>query len=1166
MSTRAIPAPVLTRQAQASDPTVSAFVSANAGAGKTHVLAQRVIRLLLAGTDPMKILCITFTKAAAANMAARVFDTLARWIALDDDALDREMQAIGETRIGPGQRARARRLFASALDTPGGLKVQTIHAFCTRLLHQFPFEADVPARFTVLDERATNELLDRTTMGVLLDAARQPGTPLAGALATAIASAADTTFRDVVRELMARRDEVMRWVARAGGVGKAVEELSRALGIDPNVTLASVEHELLEGTGLPSAEWIAIAALCEGGSKTDAERGAQLRAASAASGPARIEAFLSVFLTDKMEARQNVITAALRKKHETLAGRLERTQTKVCMLLDRRNAVIGRDRTAALLIIGAAVIERYRAEKERGGLLDYDDLIGKTLKLLTTVNPSWVHYKLDRGIDHVLIDEAQDTSEPQWEIISRLVAEFTAGAGAREQNRTIFAVGDEKQSIFSFQGAVPKKFDEMRRHFEGAYVAIGAEWRYLRFEHSFRSGPNVLGAVNEVFASRAVYASVTTDEAGIAPHLALPDAAPGVVEIWPLMRPQDRREIEGWDAPFDALSVTSPQVRLARRIADTIANGIARRERLGRERKPMTAGDVLVLVRQRGALFEAIIRALKDRRIAVAGADRLVLTEHVAVVDMMALADALLLPDDDLALAIALKSPLFGLTEEQLFELAFDRKGSLRAVLAAKATADLSFVAAAALLERCAAQARTASPFGFYAWLLGAAGGRAKFLRRLGPEAIDALDEFLELALDYERREPPSLQGFMAWLRAAETEIKRDMEITRDEVRVMTVHGAKGLEAPLVILADTTSAPQGPRPPRLLALPARRAAPGTPHRLVWAGRKETDVPPVADARLQARNEAEAEYRRLLYVAMTRAADRLIVAGCEGVRGRPPGCWYDLIVAGLREREGFCTVGEGDAQIWRYRKVTDAPAEPGREATATQASSTSSTSSASSASSPWPAWLRRNAPAEAGQPVPIAPSEGDDTMPSERSLGSGEGRAVAIARGLIVHRLMQSLPDIAPERRAEAARRYVARAGHAFTPGEQDGFVATTLQLIDEPRFAALFAPGSRAEVPIVGRLARPGKAPLQVSGQIDRLAVTAAEVLIGDYKTNRPAPRTLAEVPRSYVRQLALYRAVVARLYPDRSVRAALIWTDVPDLMEFSADVLDAEIVRLTSA
>jgi len=1155
MSARAIPDAVRQRQTLASDPQVSAFVSANAGAGKTHVLAQRVIRLLLAGTDPMKILCITFTKAAAANMAARVFDTLAHWIALDDDALDREMRAIGETSTGPAQRARARRLFASALDTPGGLKVQTIHAFCTRLLHQFPFEADVAARFTVLDERAENELLDRATMAVLLDAAKQPGTPLAGALATAIASAADTTFRDVVRELMQRRDEVLRWVARAGGVAKAVDELSRALGVDPKDSLDSVEHELVEGTGLPPSEWAAVAALCEGGSKTDGERGARLRAALAASGGVRIEAYLSVFLTDEMKPRQNVITAALRRKHPALAERLGQIQGRVCALLERRNAIIGRNRTAALLIIGAAVIERYRVEKENGGLLDYDDLIGKTRKLLNTVNPGWVHYKLDRGIDHVLIDEAQDTSAPQWEIISRLVSEFTAGAGAREQRRTIFAVGDEKQSIFSFQGAVPRKFDEMRRQFESAYGAIGADWRYLRFEHSFRSGPNVLGAVNEVFAAREVYASVTTDEAGVAPHLSLPDAAPGVVEIWPLMQPQERREIEGWDAPFDALSLTSPQVRLARRIADTIADGIASGEPLGRERKPMTAGDVLVLVRQRGALFEAVIRALKDRRIAVAGADRLVLTEHVAVVDMMALADALLLPDDDLALAVALKSPLFGLTEEQLFELAWNRKGPLRAVLAARAKDDLAFVAAAALLERCAAQARTASPFGFYAWLLGAASGRAKFLRRLGPEAIDALDEFLALALDYERREAPSLQGFMAWLRAAETEIKRDMEITRDEVRVMTVHGAKGLEAPLVILADTTSAPQGPRPPRLLALPAQRAAPGTPDRVVWAGRKDTDVPPVSDARQRARSEAEDEYRRLLYVAMTRAADRLIVAGCEGVRKRPDGCWYDLILDGLRGRDGFETVGEGEAQIWRYRRVADtaaaAPPEPASKTEVTPL---------------WPGWLRRNAPSEAEQPVAITPSEGDETTPGERAAGGGETRAVALARGLLIHRLMQSLPDIPPERRAEAGRRYLARAGHSFSSADQEAFVATTLRLLDEPRFAALFSPGSRAEVPIVGRLARPGRSPLLVSGQIDRLAVTDAEVLIGDYKTNRPAPRTVAEVPPGYVRQLALYRAVLHKLYPDRPVRAALIWTDVPDLMELSADLLDAGMARLTSA
>jgi ATP-dependent helicase/nuclease subunit A len=231
-----------------------------------------------------------------------------------------------------------------------------------------------------------------------------------------------------------------------------------------------------------------------------------------------------------------------------------------------------------------------------------------------------------------------------------------------------------------------------------------------------------------------------------------------------------------------------------------------------------------------------------------------------------------------------------------------------------------------------------------------------------------------------------------------------------------------------------------------------------------------------------------------------------------------------------------------------------------------AAASSEPATTAAAAPTWPAWLRRSAPSEPERPVATTPSEVDEMTPREWGASTGEARQKALKRGLLIHRLMQSLPDIAPQRRAEAAARHVGRAGHAFAPAEQDAFVATTLRLLAEPRFAALFSPGSRAEIPVVGRLARPGKSPLLVSGQIDRLAVTAAEVLIGDYKTNRPAPRAVAEVPPAYIRQLALYRAMLARLYPDRPVRAVLIWTDVPDLMELSAETLDAEIDRLTSA
>jgi ATP-dependent helicase/nuclease subunit A len=1144
--TRTIPDSVSRVQAEASDPRVSAFVAANAGSGKTHVLAQRVIRLLLDGVDPAKILCLTFTKAAAANMANRVFGWLADWVALDDAALDLRLQAIGVRRMDARRRARARRLFAAALETPGGLKVQTIHAFCTRLLQQFPFEANVAARFAVLDERATDELLNRTMLSVLVDAAAAPEGPLGRALASAIVAAADTTFREVVRETIGRRDAVTDWIA--GGLDSAIAQLATTLGIAPEDTLEAVEKELVDGPLFPSPEWASVAALCNESTANDRKQCERLSEAAAASGSERVEAYLKVFLTDAGEQRKAVIAGTLAKIHPDLARRLADEQARVLGLIERRNAVVCRDRTAALLTIAAEAIDRYRAEKGRRGLLDYDDLIDKTLAMLACVDSAWVHYKLDLGLDHVLIDEAQDTSPQQWDIIRHLVAEFTAGAGARPGRRSIFAVGDEKQSIFSFQGAAPEKFSDMRRFFASAHEAVGLDFVRSTFTYSFRSGANVLGAVDEVFRAREIFAGVTSDEAGIPSHEALPNAAPGVVEIWPLVKPQERREIEAWDAPFDELTETSPQVRLAEQIARAARSSIARRDIVGSTGAPISAGDVLVLVRQRGPLFEAIIRALKEAGVPVAGADRLVLTEHIAVIDLMALADALLLPDDDLALAVALKSPLFGFDDELLFDLAWKRGGSLRAALAARA-AEPAFAAAAALFERCAAAARR-TPFSFFAWLLGPERGRAKILARLGHEAADALDEFLQLALDYERRETPSLQGFLAWLRAAPTMIKRDMEITRDEVRVMTVHGAKGLEAPVVILADTTTPPTGPRPPRLLAVPMT-GAPG----LVWAGSQKTDAAPVAAARTQALREAEHEHRRLLYVAMTRAADRLIVCGYEGKNGRRDGCWYDLVVQGLAGKEGLteAPAAEGEEPVRVYRKThaepAVAPAEPPAPERRVEA----------------PDWLIRPAPAEPAR-VALAPSRARGEAPGPAPRGAREDRAAALARGRLVHRLMQSLPDIAPAHREAAAQNFLARNAKDIAEAERERLIAETLGVLADPRFATLFAEGSRAEVPIVGRLRRDDGVPLMVSGQVDRLAVTAEAVLIADYKTNRPAPRALVEAPQEYVTQLALYRAVLAGLYGGRPVRAALVWTDGPDLMEIPAAALDAALDRVTSA
>ena len=658
-----------------------------------------------------------------------------------------------------------------------------------------------------------------------------------------------------------------------------------------------------------------------------------------------------------------------------------------------------------------------------------------------------------------------------------------------------------------------------------------------------------------MFREPAIYRSIHSPDIGYPIHHPLEDAGASQIELWSLAEHDERKDIEGWRAPFDGVSLTSPEVKLARRIQAEIRRLVESGTMTGHDggRRPLRYGDVLVLVRRRGNIFDAIIQALKQSGIPVAGADRLKLTEHIAIIDLMNLADALLHPPDDLALAVALKSPLFGLSEDDLFELAWDRKGSLRAALSTHAEANETFRQADDRLRQCERRFAAETPFAFYAWLLGGDGGRQRILRRLGHEANDALDEFLELALNHERKAPASLQGFMAWLRSADTEVKRDMEISRDEVRVMTVHGAKGLEASVVFMVDTTSSPTDTQRLRLINVPRGNGG----DVVVWAGRKADDPKVVSTARDAMLGETEDEYRRLLYVAMTRAADRLIVAGImpgnrNSVRDL---CWYDLIGKGLQGsplKEETIETDEG--KIRRFTRPEEAAA-------------TTSAALATSISEPraLPGWLHLSVSAQAPGDHVLRPSDASDAPATKkRASESIEQRTRALQRGTLVHRLLQSLPELPADRRSDAARKFLARNATAWSEAERHELAEKVLALIAEPRFAPVFAEGSRAEVAIVGRLdlagERQSRRQALVSGQIDRLVITPGEVLIVDFKTNHAPPLTAAEAPPAYVRQLALYRAVLRKLYPQRTVRAALLWTETADLMEISAPALDAAL------
>ena len=1150
---RPIPEAVRATQARASDPAASTFVSANAGSGKTHVLVQRVIRLLLDGVPPEKILCITFTKAAAANMAERVFSTLGHWVTLGDDALNDAIRQAGIAHPTPKLRKSARQLFACALETPGGLKVQTIHALCTRLLQQFPFEANVPARFAVLDERDQNEMMERANLSVLLEASRDPDSAAGRALNTAMANAADVTFKDVVREACLSRDHFMAWTDAAGGAAAAADQMSAALGVTATDRIEDVERDIVEGPYLKRTGWGEIAGILDTGSKSDQEQAGRLREALAATASDQVEKYLCVFLTDERTPRKSVVTKKFADNHPAFGRLFEAEILRLGPLIEKRRAVTVRDRTEALLHIATAAAANYRREKLERGLLDYDDLIDRTLAMLDRVASGWVHYKLDRGVDHVLIDEAQDTSPRQWDIVAHIISEFTSGAGARDGVvRTVFAVGDEKQSIFSFQGAAPHEFDARRRYLKKKFEDAGLKFDPVSFTYSFRSGPAILQSVDHVFRDETIYRSIHAENAHPV-HFALEDAGPSLIELWELAEADGKQDIEGWRAPFDGIAVTSPEVKLAKRIQAEIKSLVESCTMTGHagERRRLRYGDMLVLVRRRGNAFDAVIQALKHANIPVAGADRLKLTEHIAIIDLMNLADALLLPQDDLALAVALKSPLFGLTDDDLFKLAWQRKGPLREALNGHAADDARFARVRQRLVQCERRFVQETPFAFYAWLLGGDGGRGRIQRRLGHEANDALDEFLELALAYERKAPASLQGFMAWLRTADLEVKRDMEISRDEVRVMTVHGAKGLEASVVFLVDTTTSPQDTQRLKLVHLPQ-----GDGKVVVWAGKKADDPAGVAAARSAMLGETEDEYRRLLYVAMTRAADRLIVGGClpGNMNSVRKFSWYDLITkglanSGLRLQE----IQSPSGVVKRYVRPEDTVSDSGATA-----------APAKSAAIELPSWLHTAAGPESPAEGRLRPS--DASTDETHRVRGGESialRARALQRGVLVHRLLQSLPDVAEGRRHDLALQYLARNAEGWSDAEREALAATALSLIADVRFAPVFAAGSRAEVPIVGRLERPGKPPALVSGQIDRLAVTPQEVLIVDYKTNHAPPQSEDETPQGYVRQLALYRALLGKLFPQRTVRAALLWTETADLMEISTPALDAQLATL---
>lgn len=1138
-------------QSRASDPAASAWVEASAGSGKTKLLTDRVLRLLLAGVEPGRILCLTFTKAAAAEMATRLARALGDWATAENAPLAQALAGLTGRAPDEAERRAARALFVRVLEQPGGMRISTIHAFAQSLLRAFPLEAGLAPQFAVVEDQDARAMLAREREAVLA------GTPNRDAMEHLARLVPPTRFAEVVGTLAATRGRILRAIDSRQGLTGFEGALARALGLAPG---AADEDAVLRAacSGVLPDVARAGALLRLSGNDNDRTRGADIAAWLARDETLRAshwEDWRALLLTDKNEPRKRLAT----KQAGADAGWVQNTLTaeaeRVQAAEQARAAARVLAATMALLAIGTPVLRRYESAKARAGMLDYDDLIRGAERLLQDPGSAWVLFKLDGGLDHVLLDEAQDSNPDQWGIVRALTGEFFAGEGAREQGRTVFAVGDVKQSIYGFQGADADGFARERTHYGSAVPRAGLEFRAVPLDVSFRSTAPVLALVDAVFAAGEARAGVVEGDA-VLRHYADRAGHAGSVELWPLLRVDAAEAPPAWAPPDAPVDGEGAAPRLAALIAARIRwmldhETLPARVQRGADQpdgRPVRPGDILVLLRSRarGGFLNALVRALKDLRIPVGGVDRMVLAEQVAVQDLLALADVMLLPEDDLTLAALLKSPLVGLAEEELLALAQPRTGSLWGALAAHRGAESRFGRVADWIAGIMARADYATPHALFADVLGGPGpldaraGRARMLARLGPDAADPMDEFLNAALEHERAHPPSLQGFVHRLRQGGAEVKREAEGAGDAVRIMTVHGAKGLQAPIVILPDTTGAPPDRAALRWLGdeLPA------------WAPKQEGFAAAALSAQRQADKDAEArEQHRLLYVALTRAEDRLVVCGWQGRKDVLAQCWYRLVEQGFARLddavaqpfEGPADAFPSDAVVHRLESAQTAPPreeDPPR---------------APAAMTALPGWARVPAAIETPEGA-VAPSAlpGEEETPAAPPRPSDDPRGLRFRRGRLVHALLQHLPDHAPDARADVARRFLARPGHGLDAAEQEAVLAEVLALLDTPLVTAALGPGSLAEAPLAGRVG--GRL---IAGQVDRLLVEPDRVLVLDYKTNRPPPMDVAAVAPLYLRQMAAYRALLRAAFPGRRVDCALVWTYGARVMALPDALLD---------
>ncbi|MBU6235090.1 MAG: double-strand break repair helicase AddA [Alphaproteobacteria bacterium] len=1116
-------------QARAILPEHNVWVGASAGSGKTKVLTERVLRLLLPegdrkGADPAKILCITFTKAAAAEVLERIMRYLRKWAIIPEPELLAELEKLFGQAPDKTQLEAARALFAKILDVPGGMKILTIHAFCQSVLARFPMEANLPPKFEVLDEAESKSLL--TSIRHTLIETRTEAASFD--YLASIKNAED--IEKLMGSLAAERGRLYALREHYGGTDALCAAVRSQLGVSDGETTEGLIADTM--AKIPADALRAVMPLFEEGTRNleTHEKMARVLSTPENERAQLYGVYYSIFLTDKgprVHYKQAKDSEAVQKLFAAEIDKLEKLDAKL------RNIATA-DATIALLRFSLASLDAYETEKKRRNRLDYEDLIERTKTLLGHGGVHWVHYKLDGGIDHILVDEAQDTNPDQWAIITALYDEFYDGTSAREPTkRTTFVVGDEKQSIFSFQRADPAVFGTMRTRLEMRAEEAQQKFNNIPMRISFRSAPSILRAVDAVFAPPDMRKGVTDEDMH---HSAFNSGKAGLVEIWPAITGTDKTARGAWAIPDAAQAAPSPVAALAEKLATTIRTMLDDpNAKLESQDRRIKAGDIMILLNKRKPLADAILKALRRHNIPVNGIDRMVVSKQLAVMDALCALAFTLQPDDDLNLATLLKSPFIGLDDEALFALGYKRTGTLWSSIRSNPSYAAVTNWLASLLDGGSSVSAYMHRLLFSPCPANSISGLKAIMSRLGEDVRDPLQELLARADAFDMSEAGGLQAFLEQARDDEGEIKRQMPEGGDCVRMMTVHGSKGLEAPIVFMPDTIRSTNTVSRTEPILWPDRSDAYAVP---LWAPNSDNSADAYTARVSEARAKADDEYRRLLYVALTRAADRLYIGGADKYKkGKADRIysWYDRCYSAFTDGRLTEVEALDDGTLRISNRQTD-EIKPDKKHANIQARKI-----------PLPAWAHKQAPQPELPPKPLAPSKPENDEPAALSPLFGD-TSYRFRRGRLIHTLFQFLPDLPQADRVSRAREWLAQSAHALEAAEQSEILEAVMRVLDDTAFAPLFTANARAEVPLTGLL---GPTSI-VSGQIDRLLVTDTEVLVIDYKTNRPAPRHIRDVPEAYKAQMRTYRAVLSKIWPEHTIRCALLWTDGPDLMDIT--------------